>query len=128
MCLIIWLVVLQHLNARLFYTHTWTHTHTNTHRSQHSDNNYIPSSYLPSFLDLVIWGHEHECHTEPEYEANPHDDLHEHLDDMEDKGFYIYQPGSSVATSLCEGEVKKKWVLHVVTWLAYDSHVTNVFI
>ena len=56
----------------------------------------------------MIWGHEHECHTEPEYEANPHDDLQGHLDDMEDKGFYIYQPGSSVATSLCEGEVKKK--------------------
>ena len=52
----------------LLHTHTDMHTHTHTHRSQHSDNNYIPSSYLPSFLDLVIWGHEHECHTEPEYE------------------------------------------------------------
>ena len=31
-------------------------------------------------------------------------------EELGDGGFYVYQPGSSVATSLCEGEVKKKLV------------------
>lgn len=84
-------------------------------RAQHTANNYIPPSFFPSFLDLVIWGHEHEAHTTPEYQ--PLTSIKSLLgegegegedDDLDDEGFYIYQPGSSVATSLCEGEVAKK--------------------
>ena len=33
-------------------------------RLQHggpASKNYIKEEYLPRFLDLVIWGHEHEC-------------------------------------------------------------------
>ena len=29
-------------------------------------------------------------------------------EDMSERGFFIYQPGSSVATSLSEGEVRRK--------------------
>ena len=31
-------------------------------------------------------------------------------EELGDGGFYVYQPGSSVATSLCEGEVTRKLV------------------
>ena len=57
---------------------------------------YLPESFLPDFLDLLIWGHEHECRLEPE------------LND--ERQFFVSQPGSSVATSLCDGETKAKHV------------------
>ncbi|KAF5277199.1 hypothetical protein FQR65_LT03905 [Abscondita terminalis] len=57
--------------------------------------NYIPESALPSFMDLVIWGHEHDCKIVPE---------------VVEKDIYISQPGSSVATSLALGESIPKQV------------------
>ncbi|RLN68143.1 hypothetical protein BBJ28_00019373, partial [Nothophytophthora sp. Chile5] len=58
--------------------------------------NCVPESVIPDFIDLVVWGHEHEC-----------------LIDVQEsvKGeFFVTQPGSSVATSLVEGEAKPKQV------------------
>lgn len=56
---------------------------------------YIPEDKLPGFLDLVVWGHEHDCRIEPEPNGKTKT--------------YITQPGSSVATSLSEGEsIEKK--------------------
>jgi double-strand break repair protein MRE11 len=62
---------------------------------------YLPEHFLPSFMDLVIWGHEHECI--PYTVSNPN------------AGFDTLQPGSSVATSLCEGEAleKKVFIINV---------------
>ncbi|XP_017032856.1 double-strand break repair protein MRE11 [Drosophila kikkawai] len=65
-------------------------------RADRGPKNYLPEDSLPSFLHLVIWGHEHDCRIEPEVNAK--------------KGFYVSQPGSSVPTSLSEGEAKKKHV------------------
>ncbi|KAF9426240.1 Double-strand break repair protein mre11a [Podila epigama] len=65
-------------------------------RVMHGPKNYIPESFLDDFIDLVIWGHEHECLIDPQY--NPQ------------QGFHVSQPGSSVATSLSEGESKDKHV------------------
>jgi len=31
----------------------------------HGPTNYIPEAFLSKFLDLVIWGHEHECLVDP---------------------------------------------------------------
>jgi double-strand break repair protein MRE11 len=33
------------------------------HQNHHaySETGYLPENFLPEFLDLVIWGHEHEC-------------------------------------------------------------------
>ena len=45
-------------------------------------------------MDLVVWGHEHECNIEPAESAVG--------------TFRISQPGSSVATSLTEGESIQK--------------------
>ncbi|XP_001356803.3 double-strand break repair protein MRE11 [Drosophila pseudoobscura] len=65
-------------------------------RADRGPKNYLPEDLLPDFLHLVIWGHEHDCRIEPESNAK--------------KGFYVSQPGSSVPTSLSEGEAKKKHV------------------
>ncbi|XP_045115362.1 double-strand break repair protein MRE11-like [Portunus trituberculatus] len=56
-------------------------------------SNYLPESFLDPFLDLVIWGHEHDCIKEPR---------HSH------QNFHVLQPGSSVATSLTPGEAEEK--------------------
>lgn len=63
-------------------------------RADRGPKNYLPDEILPSFLDLVIWGHEHDCHIEPEPNKT--------------NNFYISQPGSSVATSLAAGEALQK--------------------
>ena len=66
------------------------------HNIGKNKKNYLPESFIPSFFDLVIWGHEHECFTEPVYNS--------------EVGFHVYQPGSSVATSLIQAEAKTKCI------------------
>ncbi|KAF9379846.1 Double-strand break repair protein mre11a [Podila verticillata] len=65
-------------------------------RVMHGPKNYIPENFLDDFIHLVVWGHEHECLIDPVYNPQQH--------------FHVSQPGSSVATSLCEGESKTKHV------------------
>lgn len=75
-------------------------------RVPHGPNNWIPDSFLPAFLDLIVWGHEHECAVSPVESAH-----HVH----------ITQPGSSIATALSEGESVKKHVAIVcVTGTEYS--------
>ncbi|RAK97498.1 MRX complex nuclease subunit [Aspergillus ibericus CBS 121593] len=62
----------------------------------HTETGYLPENFLPEFLDLVIWGHEHECLINPR--MNP------------ETKFHVMQPGSSVATSLVPGEAVAKHV------------------
>ncbi|KAK6542803.1 meiotic recombination, variant 2 [Orbilia ellipsospora] len=68
------------------------------HQNHHAytDTGYLPENFLQEFLDLVVWGHEHECLIEPRF--NP------------EMNFSVVQPGSSVATSLCHGESVAKHV------------------
>ncbi|KAL8714355.1 MAG: hypothetical protein Q9220_001688 [cf. Caloplaca sp. 1 TL-2023] len=68
------------------------------HQNHHaySETGYLPEHFLPDFLDLVVWGHEHECLIDPKY--NP------------EMNFHVMQPGSSVATSLMPGEAVAKHV------------------
>ena len=56
----------------------------------------VHPNMLPPIMDLIIWGNEHECCTEL-----VQDPVH---------NFWIYQPGSSVATSLNQGEALAKHV------------------
>ncbi|XP_043668243.1 double-strand break repair protein MRE11 [Vespula pensylvanica] len=65
-------------------------------RVQHAQNDYVPESKLPSFLNLVIWGHEHECRIMPEAVVGA--------------SYFISQPGSSIATSLCQNETVPKHI------------------
>lgn len=71
----------------------------------HTNTAFLPEQFLPDFLDLVIWGHEHECI--PHLVHNP------------TRNFDVLQPGSSVATSLCDAEAKPKNVF--ILELKYDS-------
>ncbi|KAL8731189.1 MAG: hypothetical protein Q9166_003596 [cf. Caloplaca sp. 2 TL-2023] len=68
------------------------------HQNHHAytETGYLPEHFLPGFLDLVVWGHEHECLIDPKY--NP------------EMNFHVMQPGSSVATSLMPGEAVPKHV------------------
>ena len=52
--------------------------------------NCVHESMIPEWMDVVVWGNEHECQPQ----------LMESLVGT----FRIYQPGSSIATSLCDGE------------------------
>ncbi|MES1905564.1 MAG: Double-strand break repair protein mre11a, partial [Paramarteilia canceri] len=70
------------------------HQNHNTHGPSAK---YIPESFLPQFLDLVLWGHEHDCYPDPVENA-------EH-------GFSVIQPGSSVATQLTYGEARTKYAV-----------------
>ncbi|KAH9974096.1 Metallo-dependent phosphatase-like protein [Lactifluus volemus] len=56
----------------------------------------VPEGLFDDCVDLVVWGHEHDCRIRPEPVAG--------------KRYFITQPGSSVATSLAEGESLDKHV------------------
>ncbi|KAI0988288.1 hypothetical protein GJ496_003159, partial [Pomphorhynchus laevis] len=71
-------------------------------RSAHGPENFIPENCIPSFIDLVMWGHEHECRIDPEW--NPI------------QRFYVTQPGSTIVTSLSEGEELPKHVAILHIW------------
>ena len=58
--------------------------------------NCVHESMIPEWMDLVVWGHEHEC------QINVTESLV--------GTFRITQPGSSVATSLVNGESVRKQV------------------
>ncbi|KIW12841.1 DNA repair protein (mre11) [Exophiala spinifera] len=68
--------------------------HQNHHA--HTETSYLPENFLPDFLDLVIWGHEHECLIDPR--------------ENHEMNFQVMQPGSSIATSLIPGEAVPKHV------------------
>ncbi|ORX74305.1 DNA repair exonuclease [Linderina pennispora] len=65
-------------------------------RVAHGPKSHIPEHFLSKFLDLVVWGHEHQCQIDPEF--NPQ------------QSFFVSQPGSSVATALSSGEAVEKHV------------------
>ncbi|EJD05327.1 DNA repair exonuclease [Fomitiporia mediterranea MF3/22] len=56
----------------------------------------VPEGMFDDSINLVVWGHEHDCRIIPEPVAG--------------KQYYITQPGSSVATSLADGESLEKHV------------------
>ncbi|CAD2096046.1 double-strand break repair protein MRE11 [Plasmodium vinckei petteri] len=67
-------------------------------RNTNSNNskNFIKESFIPSFIDLVIWGHEHN--SKPQLEESIF------------QTFYNLQLGSSVRTSLCVNEYGDKYI------------------
>jgi double-strand break repair protein MRE11 len=83
--------------------------HQNHHA--HTATGYLPESMLPDFMDLVVWGHEHECLIDPR--RNP------------ETGFHVMQPGSSVATSLIPGEAVPKHVA-ILNITAKTFHVDKI--
>lgn len=65
-------------------------------RADRGPKNFLPEDILPEFMHLFVWGHEHDCRIVPEQN--------------EKHNFYVTQPGSSVATSLSEGEALDKHI------------------
>lgn len=63
-------------------------------RVKHGPQEFVPEGMFDDSVDLVVWGHEHDCRIVPEPVAG--------------KNYYITQPGSSVATSLADGEAIEK--------------------
>ena len=56
--------------------------------------NCVHETMIPEWMDLVVWGHEHECLMDPQESVVG--------------TFRITQPGSTVATSLTQGETVRK--------------------
>lgn len=63
-------------------------------RNSKSCKDYIPEELLPDWLDLVIWGHEHECLRDPQPSMN--------------RNFRVLQLGSTVQTSMAVAEMPHK--------------------
>ncbi|KAG8845291.1 meiotic recombination [Tulasnella sp. 330] len=64
-------------------------------RVKHGPQEHVPEGMFDDSINLVVWGHEHDCRIEPE--------------EVPGKPYFITQPGSSVATSLSDGEsIQKK--------------------
>ena len=63
-------------------------------RVKHGPQEFVPEGLFDDSINLVVWGHEHDCRIIPEPVAG--------------KSYYITQPGSSVATSLADGEAIEK--------------------
>ena len=68
-------------------------------RVKHGPQEYVPEGMFDDSVDLVVWGHEHDCRITPE--------------PVPGKNYYISQPGSSVATSLADGEAVEKYFLTI---------------
>uniref|UniRef100_A0A1B0A7A3 Calcineurin-like phosphoesterase domain-containing protein n=1 Tax=Glossina pallidipes TaxID=7398 RepID=A0A1B0A7A3_GLOPL len=71
-----------HIQAPSNHDGEWFHlmvVHQN--RADRGPKNYLPEIALPEFLNLIIWGHEHDCHIEPQFNAR--------------RKFYVSQPGSN---------------------------------
>ncbi|GAA5871990.1 hypothetical protein JCM16303_000936 [Sporobolomyces ruberrimus] len=67
-------------------------------RVAHGPNNSVPDEAFGDEVNLVVWGHEHDCISQ----ARPVP--------VTNRPYYISQPGSSVATSLAKGEAIPKHV------------------
>lgn len=61
---------------------------------RHGPQESVPEGMFDDSVDLVVWGHEHDCRIVPEPVAG--------------KRYHITQPGSSIATSLADGESIEK--------------------
>lgn len=68
-------------------------------RVKRAEKSFVKPEFIPDFFDLVFWGHEHDCRIEPE-------EIHI----GSNSSYYVTQPGSTVATSLAQGESGDKFV------------------
>ncbi|SNX87716.1 related to MRE11 - DNA repair and meiotic recombination protein [Melanopsichium pennsylvanicum] len=70
-------------------------------RIAHNPKACVPETMFDDSIHLVVWGHEHEQMVQPQA--------------VTEKRYHITQPGSSVATSLSQGETTEKCVaiIHV---------------
>lgn len=89
-------------NAESWFNILILHQNRPQRSNDRSTGAHVPESLIPSFFDLVIWGHEHECKIEPQY--------YESSVNVCGDGFYLMQPGSTIATALSAEEALPKHV------------------
>ncbi|KAG5222571.1 meiotic recombination [Salix suchowensis] len=77
-------------------------------RVKHGPQEYVPEGMFDDNIDLVVWGHEHDCRIVPEPVAG--------------KNYYITQPGSTVATSLADGEATQNFAADSREGIPADTH------
>ena len=82
-------------------------------RVKHGPQESVPEGLFDDSINLVVWGHEHDCRIRPERVAG--------------KRYLISQPGSSIATSLAEGEALDKYD-EISFVLAFAFMVLIVFV
>lgn len=83
------------------------------YRVKHGPQESVPEGMFDDSVDLVVWGHEHDCRIIPEPVAG--------------KQYFITQPGSSVATSLADGESLEKYASEVNGIYACVIHVYSFY-
>jgi double-strand break repair protein MRE11 len=88
------LLVHQNRCAAFLFSLLWISLYTIFDRVKHGPQESVPEGMFDDSIDLVVWGHEHDCRIIPEPVAG--------------KKYYITQPGSSIATSLADGESIEK--------------------
>lgn len=87
-------ILLLHQN-RCVYSHCSSFIFSNRLLSvKRGPQEAVPEGLFDDSINLVVWGHEHDCRIVPEPVAG--------------KEYYVSQPGSSVATSLADGEALEK--------------------
>lgn len=101
--------VLLWLSFSLFCSIILTH-HFFNYRVAHGQNNYVSDNAFGDDVDLVVWGHEHDCINKAG--AVP----------VTDRKYFISQPGSSVATSLARGEAIPKSALIFLFHFFRNAH------
>jgi len=82
-------------------------------RVKHGPQEFVPEGLFNDNINLVVWGHEHDCRIRPQPVAG--------------KRYFISQPGSSIATSLAEGEALDKYG-RISFVSAFISHGVNGFV
>ena len=89
-------ILLLHQNRYVLLTLVQRNVDVTLHSVPRAPQNFVPEGMFDDSVDLVVWGHEHDCRIDPE--------------DVAGKKYQITQPGSSIATSLSEGESLEKCV------------------
>ena len=87
--------------------------HQNRTKRGSSEKSYFQEKYIPEFIDLVLWGHEHDNRLSLEYCPTP--------------DCFITQPGSTVPTSLSEGESDDKCIALLTITKPEDQSVKFKF-
>jgi len=83
---------------------------------------------IPEWIDIVLWGHEHQCRITPEVPLDV-----EKLKCKNDKGgegsnkvrtIDIIQPGAPIPTSLCQAEAGQKYISKIKIYVSDDGQVS----
>lgn len=82
----------------------------------HGPKSSVPENGFGDEVDLIIWGHEHDCRIIPRTASTEPQSVEPEI--VGGKAYRILQPGSSIATSLAEGESLPKFLFLLANFIA----------